>query len=38
MTPDQVERAASALVAKRFMLQADADAAIAAATANPVLP
>ena len=33
-----VTNAANDLVARRFMLQADADAAIAAATANPVLP
>jgi len=33
-----VTAAANDLVARRFMLQADADAAIAAATANPVLP
>jgi len=33
-----LKTAADALVAKRFMLQADADAAIAAAAANPVLP
>jgi hypothetical protein len=33
-----VTQAANALVARRFMLQVDADAAIAAATANPVLP
>jgi len=33
-----VTSAANALVAKRFLLQVDADAAIAAAAANPVLP
>jgi hypothetical protein len=33
-----VTTAANSLVARRFMLQADADAAIAAAAANPVLP
>lgn len=33
-----VTRAANNLVAQRFMLQADADAAIAAAIASPVLP
>ena len=33
-----VTQAATDLVARRFMLQVDADAAIAAAAANPVLP
>jgi len=33
-----VTQAANDLVARRFMLQVDADAAIAAAAANPVLP
>jgi len=33
-----VTAAANDLVAKRFMLRVDADAAIANATANPVLP
>ena len=33
-----VTQAATDLVARRFMLQVDADAAIAAAVANPVLP
>lgn len=33
-----VTSAANDLVAKRFMLRADADAAIAAAAATPVLP
>ena len=33
-----VTSAANELVAQRFMLRADADAAIAAAVANPILP
>ena len=33
-----VTTAANDLVARRFLLRADADAAIAAAVANPVLP
>ena len=33
-----VTAVANALVAQRFMLRVDADAAIAAAVANPILP
>jgi hypothetical protein len=33
-----VTAAANDLVTRRFMIRADADAAIAAAVANPILP